>query len=76
MRHYKVNKINHTVFESMDEVPSDIEVRERWRSGEVGDWVFADDGCVVQVLRAGTMIRDKGKNRIRKYIGTCTGTFV
>ena len=76
MRHYIVNKINHTVFESMDEVPSDIEVRERWRSGEVGDWVLADDGCVVQVLRAGTMIRDKGKNRIRKYIGTCTGTFV
>ena len=76
MRHYKVNKINHTVFESMDEVPSDIEVKERWRSGEVGDWVLADDGCIVQVLRKGSMIRDKGKNRIRNYIGTCTGTFV
>ena len=76
MRHYKVNKINHTVFESMDEVPSDIEVKERWRSGEVGDWVLADDGCIIQVLRRGSMIRDKGKNRIRNYIGTCTGTFV
>ena len=76
MRHYKVNKINHTVFESMDEVPSDIEVKERWRSGEVGDWVLADDGCIIQVLRRGAMMRDKGKDRVRNYIGTCTGTFV
>ena len=38
----------------------------------------ADDGCVIQVLRKGEMIRDKGKSpsRIRGYIGTCTGTFV
>ena len=76
MRHYKVNKINHTVFESMDEVPSDIEVKERWRSGEVGDLVLADDGCIIQVLRRGSMMRDKGKDRVRNYIGTCTGTFV
>ena len=78
MRHYKVNKIFQTVFESMDEVPSDIKVEPNWREGRVGDWVLADDGCVIQVLRRGEMIRDKGKtpSRIRSYIGTCTGTFV
>ena len=76
MRHYKVNKINHTVFESMDEVPSDLVVISDWRISEVGDWVKADDGCVIQVLRKGNMIRNKGKDRIRSYIGTCTGTFV
>ena len=78
MRSYKVNKIEHTVFESMDEVPSDIEVRPNWREGKVGDWVLADDECIIQVLRRGEMIRDKGRtpSRVRSYIGTCTGTFV
>lgn len=76
MRHYRVNRIDHTVFESMDEVPSDIEVNPNWRKSNVGEWVKADDGCVIQVLRKGNMIRDKGKDRIRSYVGTCTGTFV
>jgi len=76
MRHYRVNRIDHTVFESMDEVPSDIEVNPDWRKSNVGEWVKADDGCVIQVLRKGNMIRDKGKDRIRSYVGTCTGTFV
>ena len=76
MRHYRVNKINHTVFESMDEVPSDVSVVPNWRVSHIGDWVKADDGCVIQVLRKGNMIRNKGKDRIRSYIGTCTGTFM
>lgn len=76
MRHYRINKKNHTVFESLDEVPSDIKVHDRWRSSDVGDWVLSDDGCVIQVLRKGSMMRDKGKIRVRKYVGTCTGTFI
>jgi len=80
MRHYRVKKVYHTVFESMDEVPSDIEreIIPNWRKAKAGDWVKADDGCVIQVLRKGEMIRDKGKSpsRVRGYIGTCTGTFV
>ena len=50
MRHYKVNKISNTVFESMDEVPSDLSVVPDWRVSHIGDWVKADDGCVIQVL--------------------------
>ena len=76
MRHYRVNKISNTVFESMDEVPSDLSVVPDWRVSHIGDWVQADDGCIIQVLRKGRMIRNKGKDRIRSYIGTCTGTFV
>ena len=76
MRHYRGNKISNTVFESMDEVPSDLSVVPDWRVSHIGDWVKADDGCVIQVLRKGRMIRNKGKDRIRSYIGTCTGTFV
>ena len=73
MRHYKVNRQNHVVYDSLDEVPSGFQVIEDWRKGRVGDWVRANDGCVIQVLRRGKMSTHKG---IDSYIGTCTGTFI
>ena len=76
MRHYKVNKIEHVVFDSTDEVPEEISYLADWRDGHLSDWVKADDGCVIQVLRSGTMMRHKGRVRSVRYIGTCTGTFV
>ena len=75
MRTYKVNKIEHTVFDSLDEVPSDVHYLSDWREGCVGDWVKADDECIIQILRKGTMLKAKGKKREVSYIGTCTGTF-
>ena len=76
MRHYKVNKIQYTVFDSEDEVPSDIRYLKDWRGSSISDWVLSDDGCVIQILRKGTMLKPKGKVRQVDYIGTCTGTFV
>ena len=76
MRYYKVNKIEHTVFDSLDEVPSEINYLEDWRDGHLSDWVKASDGCIIQILREGTMMKPKGKVRSVRYIGTCTGTFI
>ena len=76
MRHYKVNKIQHTVFDSEDEVPSNIHYLNDWKEASLSDWVLSDDGSVIQVLRIGTMIKPKGKVRKVAYIGTCTGTFI
>ena len=76
MRHYKVNKILHTVFDSEDEVPSDVHYLRDWRDALLSDWVLSDDGCVIQVLRMGKMMKPKGKVREVTYIGTCTGTFL
>mgnify|MGYP003133902450 CR=1 FL=1 len=76
MRHYKVNKITHAVFEDKVEIPTELHVVEDWRDGHLGDWVKTDDGCVIQILREGTMIKPKGKIREVRYVGTCTGTFV
>ena len=76
MRHYKVNKIQHTVFDSEDEVSSDTHYLRDWREASLSDWVLADDGCIIQVLRMGKMIKPKGKVREVTYIGTCTGTFL
>tara|TARA_B100001123_G_scaffold450969_1_gene625619 strand:- start:12145 stop:12882 length:738 start_codon:yes stop_codon:yes gene_type:complete len=76
MRSYKVNKIDHVVFDSKDEVPEDIHYLRDWREGHIGDWVKADDDCIIQILRKGSMLKVKGKNRQVRYIGTCTGTFI
>ena len=73
MRQYKVNKVTHHVFDEKDEFPKNKKYLLNWRDGKIGDWVLADDGCIIQVLRAGKMLRKKGH---RKYIGTCTGTFL
>ena len=75
MRVYKVNKIEHVVFDEISEVPSNIKIASNWRSAVIGDWVEADDGCYIQILRKGKMVVPKGRNKVREYVGTCTGTF-
>ena len=55
MRFYKVNGINHRVYEPDDEMPLDLLVLKDWRCAQVGEWVMADDGCVIQILRKGKM---------------------
>ena len=75
MRTYRVNRVEHTVFDDIEEIPSIIDIVSDWRSGEIGDWVKADDGCFLQILRKGKMVVPKGRNKVREYVGTCTGTF-
>lgn len=74
MRKYKIRNQFHLVYEP-SEVPKSLNVVDNWRDGHVGDWILADDECVVQVLRRGQMLRSKGRDKIREYIGICTGTF-
>jgi len=75
MRHYSIKGIEHTVYEVGDDVPSSLIVLGNWKEAKVGDWVKADDGCVIQVLRVGKMKTHRGKIKFWNYIGTCTGTF-
>ena len=63
MRKYKVSGKWHVVYDTADEVPKEINVVEDWKNAEIGDWVRADDECVIQVLRKGSMLKAKGKNR-------------
>ena len=76
MRYYKVKGRRHTVYDSSDEVPSDIKTGADWRLSGIGDWVLSDDDCIIQILRKGSMLRSKGKERKREWVGTCTGTFM
>ena len=75
MRVYKVNKIEHIVFDDKDEIPDNITIVSNCRSASIGDCVQADDGCYIQILRKGKMVVPKGRNKVREYVGTCTGTF-
>ena len=76
MRTYKISNTYHRVFDDKEELPPGIDVVPEWRNAKIGDWVEADDGCYIQILRRGKMKATWGKNRIRHYVGTCTGTFM
>ena len=76
VREYLIKKIPHTVFDSVEEVPTSISYLSNWRRGSIGDWVLADDGAVLQILRKGKMMKARGADRCVHYIGTCTGTFI
>jgi len=75
VRQYRVKKINHIVYDEVDEVPPHIIIKKDWRNSNIHEWVLADDGGVLQVLRKGIMQKAKGKKRAISYIGTCTGTY-
>ena len=75
MREYRVNSINHIVYDNQEELPESLHVVDSWKNAEVGDWVKTDDECYIQILRKGKMQASMGRNRVRYYVGTCTGTF-
>ena len=72
MRSYRVNRIKHNVYDSIVELAPNIKPLREWRKANIGDWVFTDDDCIIQILRRGTMLRKNGQ---MAYVGTCTGTF-
>ena len=75
MRYYKVNGIEHKVYDPDDRVKNGLVIIDDWRCSRIGDWVKSDDDCIIQVLRRGSMLRKYGRNKVREYVGTCTGTF-
>ena len=68
MRKYTIKGKEHVVYECGDVVPSSIVYREDWGAARVGDWVKADDGCIIQILRRNKMLNFT-------TVGTCTGTY-
>tara|TARA_R110002012_G_scaffold299583_1_gene498775 strand:+ start:1990 stop:2724 length:735 start_codon:yes stop_codon:yes gene_type:complete len=75
MREYKVKGRLHSVYDSVDELPSNIKYVDDWRGADIGQWVLADDGCIIQILRSGQLKRAYRKKDVN-YVGTCTGTFI
>lgn len=85
----KVGKIAgkyHNVFESDEDFKQYWEAQGRpapdivsnWREGQVGDWVRADDGGIVEILVRREYTDNtyfNGKNRRSHYVRTVVGTF-
>ena len=76
MRTYTIKKQEHHVYEAPSEIPSDLPYLKDWRKAEIGDWVLADDGCIIQVLRKNAMAQTGRTTWVLHTIGTCTGTFL
>ena len=76
MRTYTIKKVEHKVYEDLSEIPVGIQYLKDWRQAEIGDWVLADDGCILQVLRNNNLAKRTNKVQYEHTIGTCTGTFV
>ena len=70
MRSYKLKGEDVPVYEDSSELPDGLVVQKDWRIGKKGEWVRFDDGCVMQILREGTM-----KSSKTDYFGTITGTY-
>ena len=47
MRIYRVNKIDHKVYEDGDPLPEGLIVQSDWREGQIGEWIKTDDDCVL-----------------------------
>ena len=75
MRTYTIKRQEHHVYEDLSELPKDLVYLKDWRQAEIGDWVLADDGCILQVLRKNALTKPRGKVRVVYTVGTCTGTF-
>ena len=75
MRTYIVNKKEHNVYEDLSELPTDLVFLKDWRQAQIGDWILADDGCILQILRRSQMKTRWGKKKSVNFFGTCTGTF-
>lgn len=82
-RYRTIAGVEHVVYDSMEEFrsanPEGI-VNLDWRKGREGDWVLADDGSVMQVLKFGKVSSHKvwksHPPSTREYIRTAAGTFV
>ena len=76
MRVYKASGFLHKVYDDKGELPENMVIVSDWRKAKIGDWVEADDGCFIQVLRKGKMNTPRRKKKVTEYVGTCSGTFL
>ena len=68
MRTYTIKGKMHCVYEPGDSLPGYLSPVDDYMNAKVGDWVKADDDCIIQILR-----RKKLGDKLT--VGTCTGTY-
>lgn len=83
MEHRKIKGVKHYVYDDISEFRKDHkEIRpiNDWREGVQGDWVYSDDGRIVQLLKVNEELRhphDRPNYSYSKgYVRTVVGTFI
>ena len=83
MKHKSIRGKKHYVFDDFEEYVEHfgkdaVEVKD-WKSGEQGDWVLADDGGIVQLLKVGGIKHPNDRKNYKYSQGWCrtvVGTFL
>ena len=86
MKYQKIKGKKHWVYEDRDEYQSFYPTHysgsppevKPWKESEEGDWVEADDGGIVQILKRGEMSHPKNTKNYKYgdgYVRTVVGTF-
>ena len=83
MKSVKIKKKEHFVYEHISEFYKDhpdATPLENWREGKEGDWVWSDDGNIVQLLKVSLKIEHPSDRKNYRYakgwLRTSVGTFL
>ena len=88
MESQTIRGVHHYVFDDVDEfkeyyhskMMNSPEVKGNWREGKEGDWVFSDDGRIVQLLKVAHSVKHHGDRKnykfARGWVRTIVGTFL
>jgi len=84
LEHRSIKGKRHYVFENFEEFSqffdnSPPDLSPDWREAKEGDWVWSDDGHIVQILKRGAMKHHGDRKNYRQdngWVRTIVGTFV
>lgn len=83
MEYRVIKRVRHYVYDNIQEFEEhnpNEQVNKDWRSSNEGDWVYSDDGRIIQLLRVKNEIRHPNDRRNYKfakgYVRTVVGTFI
>lgn len=83
MESQQIKNIEHYVYDDIDEFQSHhagIKPKKNWKKANEGDWVYSDDGRIVQLLRVSDRIKHpndrKNYKHSRGWVRTVVGTFL
>jgi hypothetical protein len=82
MNYQKIKGVKHYVYDDISEFyhdhPNETPVKD-WRESKEGDWVWSDDGRIVQILKASPIKHPNDRRNYKyckNYIRTVVGSFL
>lgn len=83
MEYQKIKGVKHLVFLNVDEFNEHFNDKKtyvkKWRNANQGEWVLADDGGIVQILKKSNINHPQDRKNYKfatHYIRTVVGTFL